>query len=220
MDMNSIILVGAICIVIGVLVILLVRGLLGEEKSGKSQSPRDAVLKVWREPDKDDLIIELGDKEYKKSVNLSSKQISQLHDVILELNDWLVSAPIQKLKIGDPIPIDKVSPEHENGESAKPRLSFNPVTMLVNALQTDVPKSQLPYESIVSQIDEVLQEIIKKTPLEVEPIRLMELPGKGMVVMIGLDQYDSVDEVPQGEIKDMIRSAVKEWERGVIQDSG
>jgi len=220
MDTNSFILVGAICIVIGFLVILLIRGLLRNEKTDNTQIPRESVLKIWREPDEDDLIIELGDKEYKKSINLSGKQRSQLHNLILELNDWLVSTPYKKNETDDQIPTAKVSPDQENGEVAKPKLNFNPVTMLVNALQADIPKSQLPIESIVSQIDEVLQEKIKNSPLEGEPIRLMELPGKGMVVIIGLKQYDSVDEVPQGEIKDMIRSAVKEWEQRGIEDAG
>jgi len=40
----------------------------------------------------------------------------------------------------------------------------------------------------------------------------MELPGKGMVVMIGLDQYDSVNDVPDSEIQAVLRAAVKEWE--------
>jgi len=220
MDTNSFILVGAICIVIGFLVILLIRGLLRNEKTDNTQIPRESVLKIWREPDEDDLIIELGDKEYKKSINLSGKQRSQLHNLILELNDWLVSTPYKKNETDYQIHTAKVSPDQENGEVAKPKLNFNPVTMLVNALQADIPKSQLPIESIVSQIDEVLQEKIKNSPLEGEPIRLMELPGKGMVVIIGLKQYDSVDEVPQGEIKDMIRSAVKEWEQRGIEDAG
>jgi hypothetical protein len=31
-------------------------------------------------------------------------------------------------------------------------------------------------------------------------------------VYIGLDKYASLDEVPEGEIKTVIRSAISEWE--------
>jgi hypothetical protein len=217
MDMNSIILVGAICIVIGFLVYLLIRGLNGDEKIDNTEIPRESVLKAWREPDKDDLIIEIEGKEFRRSVNLNSKQRIRLNDLILELNDWLVSAPIKKFETDDQVPLAKVTPDQDHGDVAKPKLNFNPVTMLVNALQADIPKSQLPVESIVSQIDAVLQEKIKNSPLAGEPIRLMELTGRGMVVMIGLDQYDTVDDVPGGEIKEMIHSAVKEWERRGIE---
>jgi len=41
----------------------------------------------------------------------------------------------------------------------------------------------------------------------------MELPNKGLVVMVGLDQYDRVEDVPNPEIRNLIRIAVEEWER-------
>jgi hypothetical protein len=33
-----------------------------------------------------------------------------------------------------------------------------------------------------------------------------------MVVMVGLNQYDGVEAVPDEEIRNLIRSAVAEWE--------
>ncbi|MGB9639853.1 MAG: hypothetical protein ACPL4H_03015, partial [Anaerolineales bacterium] len=65
-------------------------------------------------------------------------------------------------------------------------------------------------KSIAAQVDEILQTRIQGTELEQRAIRLMELPGKGMVVMIGLDQYDSVNDVPDSEIQAVLRAAVKE----------
>ena len=47
----------------------------------------------------------------------------------------------------------------------------------------------------------------------------MELPTKGMVVMIGLDQYDTVDDVPDPAIQALIRTSVKEWEDGVADEA-
>jgi len=70
-------------------------------------------------------------------------------------------------------------------------------------------------KSIAQQIDEILQERLSGSPLEKRAIRLMELPEKGMVVMVGLEQYDSVDAVPDEDIRDLIRQAVAEWERRV-----
>jgi len=219
MDITSLLLVGAICIVIGFLVSQLV-GSLGKkgEEPDPTQPARKPIVQVWREPEDDSLVIELEGKEYRRSHNLSAKQNNQVQKLILELNDWLTSTPIQQLEIPAPITPEKPTPEGKPAEDTKPRLSFNPVTMLVNALQADVQKSQLPVASIVSQIDDILQEKLKDSPLEGEPIRLMELPGKGMVVMVGLEQYDNVDEVPREEIQEIIRSAVKEWEQRGLED--
>jgi hypothetical protein len=41
----------------------------------------------------------------------------------------------------------------------------------------------------------------------------MELPGRGMMVMVGLDQYEGVEKVPDPEIRSLIREAVEEWEK-------
>ena len=73
-------------------------------------------------------------------------------------------------------------------------------------------------KSIAAQIDEILQEKLESSsldhlPIERRAIRLMELPGKGMMVMVGLDQYEGVEKVPDPEIRSLIREAVEAWEK-------
>jgi hypothetical protein len=41
----------------------------------------------------------------------------------------------------------------------------------------------------------------------------MEWPGMGMVVMIGLEKFENVEDIPDEDIKAAIRAAVKEWEQ-------
>jgi hypothetical protein len=217
MDQNSIILVAAICIVIGFLIGRLVSSLGEERESASLDSQNAVILKVRREPDDDELRIELDDKEYEKSIKLNAKQRKQMRQIILDLNDWLESKAIPKTETVDVTPTEEYLTDQEAPGDTKPRISFNPVNMLFNALRADVPKSQLPTESIVIQIDDILQEKLKNAPHITDPVRLMEWPDKGMVVMIGLDKFDSVDDVVNDEIKDMIRSAVKEWEKRAIE---
>jgi hypothetical protein len=93
--------------------------------------------------------------------------------------------------------------------------SANPIDFFARALQSDVPKTTAEPKSIAGQVDEILQEKLVESPLANRAIRLMELPGKGMVVMVGLNQYDGVEAVPDAEVRAMIRSAVAEWERRV-----
>jgi hypothetical protein len=61
------------------------------------------------------------------------------------------------------------------------------------------------------QVNLILQEKLKNTPLEDRGICLMELPGQDMVVMIGEDKYDSVSAVPDDEIRGIIQASVNEW---------
>ncbi len=67
--------------------------------------------------------------------------------------------------------------------------------------------------SIVEQINDILQETIKDTPLAGRMIRLVEDPREGVVVWVGLDRYPGVDSVPDPEIKAALRKAANEWER-------
>lgn len=213
MDINSVLLVAGICVVIGFLLGGMLSSLRKEPGSGSSGHQRDAVLKVWHEPKHNDLIVELNSKEYGRSVNLTAQQRNQINQIILELNDWLAYAPPKKQENILHTTPHAVPGEPSVPETPKPRLSLNPINVLTNALKADVPKSQLPTESIVTQIDDILQEKLKNSSLKGTPIRLMEWPNKGMVVMIGLDHYDSVDVVPNDEVKNLIRSAVVEWEQ-------
>ena len=103
------------------------------------------------------------------------------------------------------------------GQSELQRPSLNPINVLARAIRADVNVPQEVTKSIAAQIDEILQEKIKGTALEQRAVRLLELPGKGMVVLVGLDQYEGVDEVPDEEIRSVIKAAVAEWERRVSQ---
>ncbi|MCS6907568.1 MAG: hypothetical protein RML93_06760 [Anaerolineales bacterium] len=82
---------------------------------------------------------------------------------------------------------------------------------LAQALQ---PKSSAsgPPKSIAMQVDEILQRKLQERGWQQRGIRLMELPHKGMVVLVGLDQYATVEEVPDPEIRALIRASVEEWE--------
>lgn len=218
MDTNSVLLVAGICIVIGFLLGGMLSSMRKEPVSGSSDHQSSVSLKAWYEPKDNDLIVELNGKEYDRSADITPKQRDQINQVILKLNDWLAYIPLQKQKDDLTSTPQTTSQKPVAPETEKPRLSLNPVNLLTNALKADVPISQLPTESIVTQIDDILQEKLKNSPLSGEPIRLMEWPNIGMVVMIGLDQYESVEVVPNEEVKSLIRSAVAEWEQRGLEN--
>jgi len=66
------------------------------------------------------------------------------------------------------------------------------------------------------QVDEILQKKLQERGLQQRGVRLMELPNKGMVVLIGLEQYATVEEVPDAEIQALIRASVSEWETNMM----
>lgn len=69
-----------------------------------------------------------------------------------------------------------------------------------------------PANSIVTQIDTILQARLAGTPLEERGVFLTESPEGGVNVYVGLTRYSGIDEVPDPEIKAAIRAAITEWE--------
>jgi hypothetical protein len=85
-------------------------------------------------------------------------------------------------------------------------------------VQPVAPATKKPEEknistlSIVGQIDAVLQIRLMDTPFAKSGIRLQESIQGGVEVYVGLQKFDSIDEVPDEAIKSEIRAAIKEWE--------
>ncbi len=79
------------------------------------------------------------------------------------------------------------------------------------------PKEKAPAEpaaplSIIAQVDQILQELLKNTQFP-QVVRLLEGPDGGIQVVVGLRLYRSVDEVPDPQVRQLIRQAVTEWEK-------
>jgi hypothetical protein len=216
---DTVVLVGAICAIIGFLLSQLFNSLFSAPKPGAGDSGGDEKIKVLRKKDEDNLFIELDGHPYAQGDHLNGEQRNQLNRLILEINDWLSRPYPSKPKKHVDHTGDQGITQHEEVEDTTPRLNFNPVTMMVKALQADVKQSQLPTESLITQIDEILQEKLLAAPDITDPVRLMEWPDKGMVVMVGMKKYEGVDEVPDQNIKAIIQSAVKEWEQRIDDES-
>lgn len=67
-------------------------------------------------------------------------------------------------------------------------------------------------QSIVMQIDSILQARLAGTALDDKGIRLQESPQGGVLVRVGMEKFEGVDEVTDPEIKAVIRAAITEWE--------
>lgn len=85
------------------------------------------------------------------------------------------------------------------------------IDWFAQAMQPRVSVSE-PSKTIALQVDEILQRKLHEKGWQNRGIRLVELPNKGMVVMVGLNQYATVEDVPDNEIQAILRAAVQEWE--------
>jgi hypothetical protein len=128
------------------------------------------------------------------------------------------SSPTPAASSGDTSNPQWVSPSSsaQNVDANKPRIDFVKGIRLTLEGDSSTRINQMNQLSIAAQVDEILQDKIKGTPLENRGLRLMELPEKGMVVMIGLEKYDSVDAVPYPDIQEILKTCVAEWEKRML----
>jgi hypothetical protein len=95
--------------------------------------------------------------------------------------------------------------------SVSPQPNVSPATAKPATIAKE-DRPVAPANSIVTQIDTVLQARLAGTALEERGIFLTESPEGGVAVYVGLTRYSGVDEVPDPEIKAAIRAAITEWE--------
>ena len=112
--------------------------------------------------------------------------------------------------LGAPAPERQSAPSQP--EPPAPRQAAPPpATRPSTIAKEDRPAA--PANSIVSQIDSILQEQLAGSHLEERGIFLAQSPEGGVTVYVGLTRYDGIDDVPDPEIKTAIRLAIAEWEK-------
>jgi hypothetical protein len=152
---------------------------------------------------------------------LSPNQRKRLIEVLNIMRPWLegrsapAAAPTMTAPPPPPAPIP-VSAAHDKSASVPPAISSAPASPQPTSpgpatiAKDDRPAA--PANSIVTQIDNILQARLAGTPLEERGIFLTQSPEGGVAVYVGLTRYHGVDEVPDPEIKAAIRAAIAEWE--------
>ena len=146
--------------------------------------------------------------------SLSSDQRKRLIEMLNFIRPWLENKPAPAPVMKTPPP---PTPQAAPVESAlyNPKPTVQPLTQTQDkpaapAAKNDRPAA--PANSIVAQIDAILQEHLAGTPLEDRGIFLAQSPEGGVNVYVGLTRYSGVDDVPDAEVKAAIRAAISEWE--------
>jgi hypothetical protein len=141
--------------------------------------------------------------------SVSSDQKRRLIELLTFIRPWVEGGqPLQPLS--RPAAPISAPPQPAPVQPAEP--SFRPsLTQPMPPLKPAEEKN-IRSLSIVAQIDTVLQAMLATTPLATRGIRLTESSIGGVEVYVGLDKYATVDEVPDAEIKTLIRTAISEWE--------
>lgn len=232
MNLFLFVILAVVLVVAGFILALLVIPLLGlEDKSTKLPAYRDAssetsktvtlprvetrTLRIWSDPQKDKLVVEIDGRAYDVVTELSQEQRRFLSTTATELVAWMsqavlepgLPAPVeQQLRLSSSIDMLPIEPKPAPADRSV-------INAFLQALQPGGSKGRPQPKSLAAQIDEILQEKLALTGFSQHTIHLAELPNYGMSVQVDREQYESVDSVPDEEIRKLIREAVEEWQR-------
>lgn len=161
-------------------------------------------------------------------LSLSSSQRKRLIDMLNIMRPWLESratasssrptAPpfpaVQPTTLNERLnALGDASPESKPAAPPAPPPPVQPAPFAARPstiAKEDRPAA--PANSIVSQIDTILQSHLAGTPLEERGIFLTQSLEGGVNVYVGLTRYNGIDDVPDPQIKAAIRAAISEWE--------
>ena len=149
------------------------------------------------------------------TTSLTIDQRKRLIEMLTVIRPWLEGRPAPVPSAVTPPPSTPTShPSQPQPVATTP----TPSTLRAATPQPSVPRPAPEKEAapkavgIVGQIDSVLQARLFGTPLEGRGIYLSNSPEGGVIVNVGLQKFNGIDEVTDPEIKAALRAAITEWE--------
>lgn len=232
MEIQLVILLAITCLLLGMVGGLLLS--LALRDSGRKRKLAKAnkqdlveVVRFWSDKEGKRVIPEVEDRFISSMDELNHVQIARLSR-LMDLLRVDNAPPPRDIEQATPATDDlPVSQKRKIEKQAEQLLEYIPppppiqpvnvdlMDSVAKSLQPELP-SQFGSKSIVAQVDLILQERLLGTELGKKGIRLVETKDKGMLVVVGMERYDGIDEVPDEEVRAAIHSSVEEWEKKAI----
>ena len=169
-----------------------------------SAAPRYDVAHLWREEKDGKLLFDINGRTYRSWSAMNHDQRAQLEQIELEIRRWMELIRPERGPIVPPL----------NNDQPQPVRPARPAPITANERAAAAAEQPSP-NSIVAQINQILQDKLLTSPLGNRGISLTEVPGHGVVVWVGLEHFEGIDSVPDPEVKQIIRESVNEWENRV-----
>ena len=116
-----------------------------------------------------------------------------------------------------PVPVPTPAPASTPPPQYPLFIAEPPVKPVPADLQTALsrPKTKPPekMKTMVEQIEIVLQEIIARLPPGAPEVHLEEDMKTGVIVRMGLETFEGIENVPDPNVRLLLRKAVSDWEK-------
>ncbi len=160
------------------------------------------LLRAWQDKD-GQTWLEMDGERLESKKDLNPEQKKKVLKMVMDLRPWLEVPP-------SPAPAAAPQP----AETPMRRSLYTPQPVRTEVKPTvELEKPKVNLNSIVAQIDDVLQKKLAGTSYETQKVHLLEGPGGEVMVQVGAQKFGGIGDVPSAEIQALIRQAVTEWEK-------
>lgn len=113
------------------------------------------------------------------------------------------------------------APDHQAAVDAAPSAPAKSKSLFASLgnlwKKTEPVDAQLARQGIALQVDIVLQENLSEKYLR-RGLRLIQMPDQSMVIMLDETPYSTIEQVPDEEVRKLIRDSVAEWSKRAQAD--
>ncbi len=220
----------AICVIVGFIIGALV-ALFFSEREKKQMSnagdllPEDIdpdqhtqLIRLWRTAG-GALLVELNGRVLTDIKQASTAQRLEFEAITEQWFKWLglrFDLPKTEVKpTPQPTPAVEPAPVYP---PVRPSAPPRPTAATANASVVTTPQTPVSSDSMVGQIDEILQDMIRNSDQQQHSVKITQDFREGIIVLLDGARYVGVDGVPDPEIKGLIHAAATEWERRSERD--
>jgi hypothetical protein len=214
----------------------LAAGMMARMPRGPAGGSAHEVLRVLRDNLTGRIVIELGGQRYSNLADVHEAELRQaLQTILTDLDDFQVgAAAVEPLRPIQPPPerlAEPTAPPEARSASLPPARTASPPPARASIQESrPLPKPTMnpfkqmavlrelsknppaPTLTIAEQIDAVLQEHIRSTPLVERGIRVHPGPRGDAVFDLDGESYTGVEQLPDEDVRVVVRAAIAEWE--------
>jgi hypothetical protein len=120
-------------------------------------------------------------------------------------------------ELSSPVELSEQAAKFVPPEKTDPSEWVKPVSTDLSDMVSDLfnpkPKPVVEFKSIAMQINDILQARLSGTAFESRGISVSDAPDQGVMVALDGAIYSSIRDVPDADVRELLRSCVMEWEK-------
>lgn len=189
---------------------------LTRAESAVPNAPADAVV-VLRDPVSKEWQVELGGVRYPNLREIHDDRLA--HRVLEALEGLQIFAGISRsTAAATPMPstttLPPAAPNIPVIPPSVPRVEQTILTALTQSGAPSKPRYPAPPNSILDQIEKVVQRNLLKDPVLADRrIHVGAAADGSLLIEVDWDTYKSADEIPEDSVRSLIKTSIQEWER-------